>query len=110
MDCPPGATEAGQAYDGARRRRKAPARSSALCGRLPRNQPRETEAGSGAGGHVGGQDVVRVAVEAVAGPVIPHRGPRVGVTGSDLHVTQVSASVEHGRDKSYLYWILQSAW
>jgi hypothetical protein len=30
--------------------------------------------------------------------VIPHRGPRVGVTGSDLHVTQVSASVEHGRD------------
>ena len=30
--------------------------------------------------------------------VIPHRGPRVGVTGGDLHVTQVSASVEHGRD------------
>ena len=31
-------------------------------GRLPRLWPRETLAGSGAGGHVGGQDVVRVAV------------------------------------------------
>ena len=45
------------------------------------------------GRHVGGQDVVRVAVQVVAGPVIPHRGARVGVTGSDLHVAQVSARV-----------------
>ena len=39
-----------------------------------------------------------MAVQVLAGPVIPHRGARVGVTGGDLHVAQVSASVEHGRD------------
>jgi hypothetical protein len=32
------------------------------------------------------------------------------VAGSDLHVPQVSASVEHGRDEGYLYLISQSAW
>ena len=37
------------------------------------------------------------------GPVIPHRGTGVGVTGGDLHVAQVSAGVEHGRDIGYLY-------
>jgi hypothetical protein len=31
--------------------------------------------------------------------LIPHRRARVGVTGSDLHVAQVSASVETGREQ-----------
>ena len=43
----------------------------------------ETQAGSSAGRHVGGQDVVRVAVEVVAGSVISHRGAGIGVTGGD---------------------------
>src|SRR5690349_18994148 len=54
---------------------------------------------SGAGGHVGGQDVVGVAVEVLAGPVITHRGARVGVAGGDLDVAQVHADVEHGGDE-----------
>jgi len=58
-----------------------------------------TRASSGTGGHVGGQDVVRVAVEVVAGSVVPHRGAQVGVAGGDLDVSQVDARVEHGRDK-----------
>jgi len=41
-------------------------------------------------GHVGGQDVVRVAVEVVTGPVVPHRGAGIGVTGGDLHVAQAA--------------------
>jgi len=32
------------------------------------------------------------------------------VSGSDLHVAQVGASVEHGRDVGYLYSILKNAW
>jgi hypothetical protein len=51
-----------------------------------------------------------VAVQVVAGPVIPHRGAGIGVEGGDLHVAQVSASVEHGRDVRYLYLILKNAW
>jgi hypothetical protein len=51
-----------------------------------------------------------MAVQVLAGPVIPHRGARVGVAGGDLYVAQVSASVEHGRDESYLYLILKNAW
>jgi hypothetical protein len=54
---------------------------------------------SGARCHVGGEDVVRVAVEVLACPVIPHRGTRVGVAGGDLDVAQVHPRVEHGRDK-----------
>ena len=51
-----------------------------------------------------------MAVEVVAGPVIPHRGAGIGVTGSNLDVAQISASVEHGRDPAYLYRKSQSAW
>ncbi len=61
--------------------------------------PRETRVRSGTGGHVGGEDVVRVAVEVLAGSVIPHSGARVGVPGGDLDVPKVNASVEHGRDE-----------
>lgn len=39
-----------------------------------------------------------MAVQVVAGPVVAHRGARVGVVGDDLHVAQVSAGVGHGRD------------
>jgi len=56
------------------------------------------ESWSGAGGHVSGEDVVGMAVEILAGSVIAHRGPRVSVAGRDLHVAQVHARVEHGRD------------
>ena len=41
---------------------------------------------SGAGGHEGGKDVVRVAVEVLAGAVVAHGGSRVGVAGRDLHI------------------------
>ena len=53
--------------------------------------PREARGRSRPGRHVGGQDVVRVPVQVVAGPVIPHGRTRVGVPGGDLHVAQVSA-------------------
>ena len=39
----------------------------------------KAQADSGAGRHIGGQDVVRVTVEVAAGPVIPHRGARISV-------------------------------
>src|SRR6266536_1654443 len=39
--------------------------------------------GSGAGGHVGGECVVGVAVELVAGSVVAHGGAGVGVAGGD---------------------------
>jgi len=44
------------------------------AGYLSRHEPREASSGSGAGGHVGGQDVVGVAVQVLAGPVLPHGG------------------------------------
>src|SRR5450631_895305 len=56
--------------------------------------------GSGAGGHVGGQDVVRVAVKVLACSVVTHRGPRVSGAGSDLDVSQIHAGIEHSGDKS----------
>jgi ribose/xylose/arabinose/galactoside ABC-type transport system permease subunit len=38
-------------------------------------------------------------VEVLAGPVITHRRPRVCVAGRDLHVPQVHARVETGRER-----------
>src|SRR5262249_19117641 len=55
---------------------------------------------SGAGGHVGGQEIDRVAVEVFAGPVVAHRGAWIGVPGSDLDIPQVHARIKHGRDES----------
>ena len=43
---------------------------------------------SSAWGHVGGEDVVGMAVEILAGPVVAHRGARAGVAGSDLDIAQ----------------------
>src|SRR5580698_9834432 len=91
MDGPPGATKAAEAYDGARLRRAAPARSPATPD-ASRARSRKTRAGSSARGHAGGQDVVRVAVQIVACPVIPHRGARVAVAGGNLDIAQVDAS------------------
>jgi hypothetical protein len=78
-------------------RTKLDIRSSAMQG-VPASRAAGTRGWSGAGGHEGGEDVVRVAVEVLAGPVITHRGTRVGVAGGDLDVPEVDASVEHGRD------------
>jgi hypothetical protein len=61
--------------------------------------PRETRVRSGAGGHVGGEDVVRVAVEVLAGSVISHRRARVGVAGGDLDVSEVDAGIGTGRER-----------
>ena len=32
-----------------------------------------------------------MAVEVLAGPVVPHRGPRIGMAGGDLDIPQVDA-------------------
>jgi hypothetical protein len=60
-----------------------------ICGKL--------KSSSGAG-HVGGEDVVGVAVEVLAGTVVAHGGAGVGVAGGDLDVAEVDAGVEHGGD------------
>ena len=65
---------------------------------------------SGAGGHVGGEDVVGVAVEVLAGSVVAHGGAGVGVAGGDLDITQINSGIQHGCDEGYLYLILKSAW
>lgn len=49
------------------------------------------------GGHVGGQDVVGVAVEVLASPVVPHRGAWIGMAGGDLDVPRVYSGIQHGR-------------
>ena len=48
--------------------------------------------GSGTGGHVGGEDVVGVAVEVLASPVVAHRGARVSLAGGDLDVAHTVIS------------------
>jgi hypothetical protein len=40
-----------------------------------------------------------VVVQVLAAPAVPHRGARVGVAGSDLDITQINASIQHGRDE-----------
>src|ERR1700730_7357594 len=70
---------------------------SAMQGVSRGARPRDPKAGSG--GHVGGEDVVGVAVQVLVGPVVAHCGARVGVTGGDLDILAVNASVEHGRDE-----------
>ena len=50
-------------------------------------------------GEVGGDDVGGVPVQAAAGPVIAHRGPRVGVRSGFLHVPQRHSGVQRGGDE-----------
>ena len=40
-----------------------------------------------------------MAVEVVAGSVVPHGRPRVGVPGGDLNISEVDSGVEHGGDE-----------
>lgn len=51
---------------------------------------------SGARGHVGGKDVVAVAVEVLADPVVAHGGFGVGMPSGDLYVTQAHARIQRG--------------
>ena len=53
----------------------------------------------GGGRDVGGDDVGRVPVQAAAGPVIPHRRPRVCMRGGLLHVAQRHPGIESGGDE-----------
>src|SRR5690242_18539142 len=46
---------------------------------------------SGPGGHVRSQDVVGVAVQVVARPVVAHGGARIGMPSRDLGVAQIDA-------------------
>jgi hypothetical protein len=48
---------------------------------------------------VGGDDVSGVPVQAAAGPVIPHRGPRIGMRGGLLHVAQRDPGIQRGGDE-----------
>ena len=40
-----------------------------------------------------------MAVQVLAGPVVPHRRSGISVAGGDLHVAQISASIETGREQ-----------
>jgi hypothetical protein len=53
---------------------------------------------------------VRVAIQVGPGPVITHRGARIGVAGSDLDIPEIHACIEHRGDMAYLYWILRRPW
>ena len=53
-------------------------------------------AASGARGHIGGEDVVGVPVEVLAGAVVAHGGAGVGAPGGDLDIPQVNPGIEHG--------------
>jgi hypothetical protein len=48
---------------------------------------------------VGGDYVGGVPVEAAAGPLMPHRGSRIGMRGSLLHVAQRDPGIERGGDE-----------
>jgi hypothetical protein len=52
------------------------------CRMSPGARLREARVRSGAGGHIGGEDVVGVAVQVLAGSVISHRRARVGLAAS----------------------------
>src|SRR5215468_12672902 len=68
-------------------------------GRLRGAESAEDLGWSGARGHVGGEDVVRVAVEVLAGAVITHRRAWVSVAGGNLDIPQVHPGVQHGGDE-----------
>jgi hypothetical protein len=53
---------------------------------------------------VGGDDVGRMPVQAAAGPVVPHRGPRVRVRGGLLHLAQRHPGVQRGGDACLGVW------
>ena len=55
-------------------------------------------------------NVVGMAVDVLAGSIVAHRGPGIGVADRDLHVAQVNRGVETGGDVRYLYLIFKRAW
>ena len=48
----------------------------------------------GGAGEVGGDDVGRVPVQAPAGAVVPHHGPRIGVRGGLLYISQRDPGIQ----------------
>ena len=54
---------------------------------------------TGGSGKVGGDDLSGVPVEAAAGPVIAHRGARIGMRGRFLHVPKRNPGVQGGGDE-----------
>jgi hypothetical protein len=53
-------------------------------------------------GNEGGDDIAGVTVKVVTGPVVTGGGPRIGVTGRDLDVSQSDTRVEAGGNDGYL--------
>ena len=49
-------------------------------------------------------------VGVLAGSVVSHGGPRVGMTGSDLNVAQWNSSIEHGGDIGVTQHVGVDAW
>jgi hypothetical protein len=62
---------------------------------------------SGAGSHVGGQDVVGMPVEVLACPVVAGGRSGIGVPGGDLDIAQVNAGIETGRERftNHAEWV-----
>jgi hypothetical protein len=56
---------------------------------------------------VGRHDIGRVPVQAPAGPVISHRGPRVSMRGGLLHIAQRHPGIETGRERftNHAEWV-----
>ena len=71
----------------------------ALLARSDRAKDAGDAAVSGTGGHVGGESVVGVPVEILAGPVIAGGRAGIGVPGGDLDIAQVNPGVQTGREK-----------
>jgi hypothetical protein len=60
----------------------------------------DRDRGLAGAGDEGGDDVAGVAVKIVAGPVVAGGGPRIGVAGGDLDVSQSDARVEAGGNET----------
>ena len=51
-----------------------------------------------------------MAVEILAGPVVTHRGARVGVACRDLDIPQVNSGIQTGRERRYAEAYEGAAW
>jgi hypothetical protein len=86
------AVDPGLAPPGGGSRAEPSSAGAALTGRRPRHRRRRVRG---------------VPVKAAAGPVVPHRGPRIGVRGCFLHVAQRYPGVQTGRERftSHAEWV-----
>src|SRR5690349_17675416 len=66
--------------------------------------------GSSPRSHVGSEDVVGVAVEILAGAVVPHGRAWVGVARGDLDVAEVDACIKHRGDEGMAQHVRVHAW